>query len=198
GARREVPLIAKVSENVDGRIQVIATGGNWNTQYRGVAPEDLDIRRWQIDRGAFITDDDVTNARTVLVIGDTVRRRLVGDEDPLGERARIASAAFVMVGTLGPKRRSASGFDQDDTVMMPWTTAMRRVVGKNQTCLDDILCPAVSTEQSRNAGEQAWMLLRDRHRIAAGADDDFNIRHPQELLNAKIELARRAARLLAL
>jgi putative ABC transport system permease protein len=196
--RREVPLIAKVSENVDGRIQVIATGGNWNTQYRGVAPEYLDIRRWQIERGAFFTDDDVTNARTVLVIGDTVRRRLFGDQDPLGERVRIASSAFVIVGALAAKGPSASGFDQDDTVMMPWTTAMRRVVGKNQTWLDDILCSAVSTDEIRDAGEQASMLLRDRHRIAPGADDDFNIRHPEELLNAKIELARRVSRLLAL
>src|SRR5262245_34054103 len=131
--RREAPLVTKVSENVDGRVQVIASTGNWNTQYRGVAPEYLDIRRWVIARGAFFTDDDVANARTVVVIGDTVRRRLFGDDDPIGERVRIGSSAYEIVGTLAAKGPSASGFDQDDTVMMPWTTAMRRVVGRGQT-----------------------------------------------------------------
>jgi putative ABC transport system permease protein len=196
--RREVPLITKVSENVDGRTQIVYSGGNWNTQWRGISPEYRDIRRWVIDKGEFITDDDVTNARTVVVIGDTVRRRLFGDDDPIGERVRIGTSAYTIVGTLEPKGASASGSDQDDTIMVPWTTAMRRLVGRNQTWLDDILCSAMSAETIRDAGEQASSLLRERHRIALGADDDFNIRHPEELLNAKIELARRVSRLLAL
>jgi putative ABC transport system permease protein len=188
--RRELPIITRVSENVDGRIQVISSTANWNTQYRGIAPDYLHVRRWVVARGAFVSDDDVREARTVIVIGDSVRYRLFGDEDPLGQPVRIGSSAFVVIGVLAAKGPSATGADQDDTVMMPWTTAMRRVVGKDQTWLDDILCSAASPDQIRDAGAQVSALLRDRHRIAPDRDDDFNIRHPEELLAAKLRSAR--------
>jgi putative ABC transport system permease protein len=187
--RNEVPLIAKVSENVDGRVQVIGSSANWATQYRGVAPAYLDIRRWVVARGVFFDDDDVANARPVLVIGDTVRRHVFGDAEPLGEQVRIGKSVFEVVGVLAAKGPSATGNDQDDTVMMPWTTAMRRIVGKDQTWLDDILCSAVSTDKIRVAADQASALLRERHRIAPGAEDDFNIRHPEELLKARLQSA---------
>ena len=187
--RAEVPLIAKVSENIDGRIQVIYGGNNWNTQFRGVSPEYPGIRRWQIARGEFFTDDDVQQAHTVIVIGDTVRRRLFGDDDPLGEQIRIRSSSFTVIGTFAPKGQSATGQDQDDTLMMPWTTARRRIVGKDVTWLDDILCSATSTDAIPQAAAQVSDLMRDRHHIAAGADDDFNIRHPEELLKSKLKSA---------
>ncbi|HEU4729462.1 MAG TPA: ABC transporter permease [Kofleriaceae bacterium] len=195
--RREMPLIARVSENVDGRIQVVGSTGNWNTQYRGIAPDYLHIRRWAVARGAFIDDDDVREARTVIVIGDTVRARLFGDSDPLGEKLRIGRSVFEVVGVLAAKGPSASGADQDDTVMMPWTTAMRRVVGRDQTWVDDILCSAVSPDRIHDAGAQVSALLRDRHHIAPGSEDDFNIRHPEDLLRAKLSSARTLELLLA-
>jgi putative ABC transport system permease protein len=196
--RRELPLISGVSENVDGRIQVIGSTANWATQYRGIAPDYLDVRRWAIARGVFINDDDVREARTVLVIGNTVRERLFGDVDPIGEKVRIGSSSFEIVGVLAAKGPSATGSDQDDTVMMPWTTAMRRIVGKDQTWLDDILCSAVSAERIRDAGLQIAALLRDRHHIPPDGEDDFNIRHPEELLEAKVKSARTLALLLSL
>lgn len=196
--RREMPLIATVSENVDGRVQVIGSTSNWSTQYRGIAPGYVDVRRWVVARGAFIDDDDVRDARTVLVIGETVRTRLFGDLDPLGEQVRIGSSVFEIVGVLAPKGPSAGGADQDDTVMMPWTTAMRRLVGKDQTWLDDILCSAVSVDRIRDAGVQVSALLRDRHHIEPDGEDDFNIRHPEELLQAKVKSARTLELLLAL
>jgi putative ABC transport system permease protein len=139
----------------------------------------------------------VTRARAVLVIGDTVRQRLFGDADPIGARIRIAGSLFVVVGVLAPKGQTAMGHDQDDTVMMPWTTAKRRVLGKSMTWLDDILCSAVSTDMVRTAGHQVASLLRQRHHIAPGAADDFNIRHPEELLNARLKSAETLALLLA-
>ncbi|HEV7555205.1 MAG TPA: ABC transporter permease [Kofleriaceae bacterium] len=188
--RSEVPLVSKVSENVDGRIQVMYGGANWLTQFRGVSPEYLDIKRWTLVRGEFFSDEDVRTAKPVVVIGDTVRRQLFDDIDPIGEQIRINSTPFVVVGVLRAKGVSMSGQDQDDTMMMPWTTARARILGKNVTWLDDILCSAVSPDRVVDAASQVSALIRDRHHIAIGADDDFNIRHPEELLRARIKSAR--------
>jgi putative ABC transport system permease protein len=196
--RREIEPIAKVSENVDGRVQVIYGASNWSTTYRGVSQEYRDIRRWQLSRGEFFGEDDVQAARTVVVVGDTVRERLFGDEDPVGAHVRIAGSPFEVIGVLAPKGPSASGADQDDTVMMPWTTAMRRIVGRNQTWLDDILCSAVSAERIRDAGAAVSSLLRDRHHLSPGTEDDFNIRHPEDLLKAKVKSAESLELLLAI
>jgi putative ABC transport system permease protein len=195
--RREAPLIASVSENVDGKVQVVSQYANWNTGFRGVAPGYLAIRKWVVARGIFFDDDDVHDARTVLVIGDTVREKLFGDIDPLGERIRVGSSEYTVIGVLEAKGPSATGGDQDDTIMMPWTTAMRRVVGKNQTWLDDVLCSAVDMDHIRDAGAQVSALLRDRHHIAPGAEDDFNIRHPEDLLKARLKSAETLEILLA-
>lgn len=194
--RREIPLIAHVSENVDGHIQIIYGGRNWNTQFRGVAPAYIDIRRWAIERGAFFDDDQTQRAATVLVIGETVRKELFGDADPLGAHVRIQSSDFTVIGVLAPKGQTAFGHDQDDTIMMPWTTAKRRILGKDMTWLDDILCSAVSTDAIRPAAAQISSLLRQRHHIAPGAADDFNIRHPEDMLRARVRTARTLANLL--
>ncbi len=196
--RDHAPLIAKVSENLDGRVQVVGEVGNWNTQFRGVSPDYPAIRRWVIARGAFFTTDDVEHAATVVVIGDTVRREVFGPFDPIGARLRIASSSFIVIGLLEPKGYSPTGQDQDDTIMMPWTTARNRIVGKSTVWLDDILCSAVSTDELVTAGKQVAELLRDRHHIVIDGDDDFNIRHPEELLRAKVSAAQTLQLLLIL
>jgi len=193
--RAEVPLIARCSENIDGRIQVIGPEANWSTQFRGVSPEYPAVRRWEIGRGTFFSEDDVAHATTVLVIGQTVATHLFGDEDPLGQRIRIGTSQFTVVGTLVAKGQSVTGQDQDDTVMMPWTTSRNRIVGKFQTWLDDVVCSAVSSDQVKPAGDQVADLLRERHHLI-GQDDDFNIRHPEDLAKAKIKSARTLERLL--
>ena len=194
--RDQITSIAKVSENVDGRVQVIYGDSNWNTMFRGISPAYLDIRKWKIARGEFITDEHTQHADSVVVIGDTVRRQLFGDDDPLGAKLRIAMSSFTVVGVLAPKGASATGQDQDDTIMMPWTTARRRIVGKDITWLDDILCSATSTDEVARAAGQVSELLRERHHLEPGIDDDFNIRHPEELLKAKIKSATTLERLL--
>jgi putative ABC transport system permease protein len=188
--RREVPMITKVSENVDGRVQVIYAGSNWSTQFRGVSPDYREIRKWEVARGQFFDENDVREAKSVVVIGETVRRQLFGEDDPLGENIRIGSSMFLVVGVLAPKGQSASGSDQDDTMMLPWTTAMRRILGKTQTWLDDIVCSAATVDQLREAGGQVSEVLRERHHINVGAEDDFSIRHPEELLKARVKSAR--------
>jgi putative ABC transport system permease protein len=193
--RAECPLIARCSENIDGRVQVIGEAGNWLTQFRGVSPDYAAVRRWEIARGEFFTDDDVLHARPVLVIGETVAAKLFGSEDPIGGRIRINTSQFTVVGELAPKGQSTTGRDEDDTIMMPWTTTRARIVGKYQTWLDDILCSAVDSSAIRAAGVQVAELMRDRHRIGTGADD-FNIRHPEDLAKAKIKSAETLERLL--
>jgi putative ABC transport system permease protein len=185
--RREIPLIKDVSENVDGGFLVIYEGHNWRTRWRGVAPVYRAIKRWDLASGAFFDDDQTDRADRVVVIGETVRRELFGDIDPIGETVRIQSVGFEVIGVLAPKGQSATGQDQDDTVMMPWTTAMKRIVGKDQTWLDDILCSARSADVIAPVGVQISELLRQRHHIEPGTEDDFNIRHPEELLQARIK-----------
>jgi putative ABC transport system permease protein len=101
-----------------------------------------------------------------------------------------------VIGVFAPKGQSLTGFDQDDTIMMPWTTARTRVVGKGQTWLDDIVCSAISTDLIKPAAEQISELLRARHHIAPGAEDDFNIRHPEDLAKARVKSAETLQRLL--
>ncbi len=185
--RDEVPLIALVSEQVDGNLQVIGAERNWQTRFRGVSPAYLTIKKWEIAEGAFFTQDQVDHGDRVIVIGDTVRRQLFGDAPAVGEQIRAQNVWFAIVGVLAPKGVSASGQDQDDTTMLPWTTARTRLLGKDIGWLDDILCSAVAPESIPHAGRQIADLLRDRHHIQPGADDDFNIRHPEELLKARIK-----------
>jgi putative ABC transport system permease protein len=185
--RREIPQIKEVSENVDGGFLVIYEGHNWRTRWRGVAPAYRTIKRWELASGAFFEDEQTEHAARVVVIGETVRRELFADVDPVGERVRIQDVDFEVIGVLSPKGQSPTGQDQDDTVMMPWTTAMKRIVGKDQTWLDDILCSARSPDAIPQAIAQLSELLRQRHHIEPGTDDDFNLRHPEELLQARIK-----------
>jgi putative ABC transport system permease protein len=190
-----VPLLKMVSPNVDGRIQVIYGNQNWYAPYRGVSPEYLSIRRWTIARGASFTAQDVLLSANVCVLGQTVVGVLFGDEDPIGKKIRIGNLPFRVVGTLNPKGETATGQDQDDTVLMPYSSVMHKIKGINW--LDDIMCSAVSPEAVRPAKQQIMRLLRQRHHLRAGAPDDFNIRSPEELLQAQEETSRTFTLLLA-
>jgi putative ABC transport system permease protein len=196
--RDEVPLITAVSEQVDGSVQMAVASHNWNTRFRGVSEQYPDIRKWTIARGAFFEADDVENAARVIVIGQTVRERLYGDDDPIGQIVRIQGAPFEIVGLFEPKGQSATGQDQDDAIWLPWTTARHYILGKSQWWLDDIFTEAVSPEAIPEATEQIKALLRQHHHIADGGDDDFNIRHPEDLLNARLEAAETLSVLLVL
>ena len=195
--RDEAPLVARVTESLDGKVQIVSAYANWNTRFRGVAPDYQSIRRWPIARGAFFTADDVREARTVVVIGQTVRTALFGDVEPIGEQVRIGPAPYTVVGVLGVKGPRPDGSDQDDTIILPWTTAMRHIVGKDQRWIDDILCSAISLDRIHDAEVQVSALLRDRHHIPVDGDDDFNIRDPQELQKARLKSAETLEVLLA-
>ncbi len=188
--RRDVRLLKSVSENVDGPVQVIGGSGNWTTRYRGVSPEYQGIKRWRMASGAFFTGEDLRQMTSVVVLGETVRRQVFGALDPVGSVVRVNRMAFQVIGVLAPKGQSASGQDLDDTVLVPWTTAQTKIRGKGFTWLDDILCSAVSMEAVNPAIDAATALLRQRHHIRPGEEDDFNIRRPDEVIKASIQAAR--------
>src|SRR6266478_4028251 len=135
--KNQIPLIKSQSPNVDGSIQIIYGNQNWFTGYRGVAPEYFDIKRWVIDQGAAFSQDDVERSVDVCVIGRTVRDTLFGVEDPIGKVMRVKDLPCKVVGTLMPKGLSVSGQDQDDTILMPYTTVMKKI--KGAPWLDDII-----------------------------------------------------------
>jgi putative ABC transport system permease protein len=193
---REVPAIKTMSPNVDGNVHAAFGNRNWGTHYRGVAPSYFAIKRWGLAAGSFFTLEDESQGAGVCVIGQTVREQLFGAENPVGSTIRIGNQLLEVVGVLAAKGQSAYGQDQDDTVILPFTTALRRIKGSTVTWLDDVLCSAVSPEAVEPAVEEISALMRQRHHIVPGGEDDFNIRRPQEIINAQIAASRTLALLL--
>ena len=183
-----MPVIKSVSPNVDGQIQIIYGNQNWFTHYRGVSPEFFDIKRWFVLQGAVFTQDDVDRAADVCVIGKTVRDQLFGADNPIGKVMRVNGLPCTVVATLQPKGLSVSGQDQDDTIIMPFTTVQKKI--KGVSWLDDILCSAVSPDAVKLAGQQVAALLRDRHHLRPEEEDDFNIRNPEDIIQAQLAASR--------
>ena len=186
--RNQIPLIKSVSPNVDGSIQIIYGNQNWFTRYRGVSPEYFDIKRWDIALGAVFGQDDVDSAADVCVIGQTVRSQLFGAANPIGQVIRVNNLPCKVVAALEPKGLAVSGQDEDDLIILPYTTVQKKI--KGFTWLDDILCSAVSPDAVKLAGQQAAALLRDRHHLRPETEDDFNIRNPEDIIQAQLAASR--------
>ena len=182
----EVPFIKSVSPNVDGNLLIASGKLNWTTHYRGVTPEFLEIRRWGLTEGEPFTNEDVKHVANVVLIGQTVRQQLFGVEEAVGREARINKQIYRVIGVLAPKGQSATGQDQDDTVILPYSTVQKRLRGKGFYWLDDIMCSADSLDAVKPAVDRINELLRERHHIRAGNDNDFNIRRPEEVIKAQI------------
>jgi putative ABC transport system permease protein len=183
----EVPLVRSVSPQIDGTLLVINGRRNWTTRYRGVSVDYLSIKRWDISGGEPFTSEDVSRAANVALIGQTVREQVFGTDEAIGQDLRVGVQLFRVVGILAAKGQSAEGRDQDDFIMVPYTTAERKLRGNGATWLDDIACSAVSAEQVSTATRQTIGLLRQRHHIQDPDEDDFNIRRPDELIKAQLE-----------
>jgi putative ABC transport system permease protein len=181
----EIPGLKRMSPNVDGRVQVIYGTQNWNTTYRGVAPEYFDIRRWEIQTGTIFTHDDVDRDVPVCLLGQTVVENLFPNEDPVGKSIRVQAMPCRVIGVFQPKGASANGWDQDDFVAMPYTTAMKRIGGTSW--LDDNFFSATSRNAIPIATRQAVALLRERHHLHPDEPDDFNIRSPEDVIRAQLE-----------
>jgi putative ABC transport system permease protein len=183
----QVPGVKSASPNVDGRIQVVYGNLNWGTQYRGVSPEYFEIRKWSVRLGAAFTQDDMEKNAPVCVLGPTVATNLFDEEDPIGKTVNIKSVPFKVVGVLEGRGFSATGQDQDDFVVMPLTTAQKRITGVEW--LDDIFFSAASREEIPEVTKRIIGVLRERHHLRASEDDDFNIRTPEELIRAQLASA---------
>jgi putative ABC transport system permease protein len=181
----EVPGLKRMSPNVDGRVQVVYGGQNWNTTYRGVAPDYFDIRKWELQSGTIFTRDDVEKDVPVCLLGQTVVENLFPNENPVGKSIRVQAMPCRVIGVFQPKGASASGSDQDDFVALPYTTAMKRISGTNW--LDDIFFSATSRDAIPIATQQAVGLLRERHHLHPDEPEDFNIRSPEDVIRAQLQ-----------
>jgi putative ABC transport system permease protein len=180
--RREVPGVIGVSEEVVSNSQVAAGNQNWFTRVLGESPDYFDIRQWPLAEGAPFTEQDVRSANKVCVIGKTTASQIFGNDDPVGQTLRIKNVPFTVLGVLSSKGLSAQGPDQDDVVIMPYTSAMKRVVGG--TTLRNINVQVASPTDLDPAQQQITSLLRQRHNIGPGRDDDFTVRNQQEIAQA--------------
>jgi putative ABC transport system permease protein len=186
--KNQIALIKSVSPNVDGNIQIVYGNQNWFSRFRGVSPEYFDIKRWPAVEGAVFSQDDVDRAADVCLIGRTVRENLFGAQDPIGQVIRFKGLPCRVIGVLQARGLSSSGQDQDDWVALPYTTAQKKITGN--PWLDDILCSAVSPDAVKLAGQETASLLRDRHHIRPEQDDDFNIRNPEDIIQAQLEASK--------
>ena len=186
--QQQIPLLAQVSPNVDLRVQVIFRDQNWATPVRGVTPAYVAVRGWRLARGTFFTADDVAAIRRVCVLGQTVVTMLFGAADPVGQTIRVNQLPCQVLGVLAVKGQSPIGQDQDDVVLMPYTVVQKQL--KGITWLDDILCSAVSQDAVKMAGQEATAVLRDRHHLRPEEEDDFNIRNPEDIIQAQLDASK--------
>jgi putative ABC transport system permease protein len=191
---RELRSVAYASPVMRRPEQLIAGNLNWGSLAQGVSPEFEQIRDWQIEAGRFLHDGDMDSAAKVAVIGQTVARQLFGAEDPIDSVIRIRNIPFRVVGVLAGKGQTGQGQDQDDTVMIPYTTMQKRLM--RITFVQSIVVRAVSAEKVQEAQEQITLLLRQRHRIAEGREDDFTVRNLSDIAEAAQSTARVMAILL--
>ncbi len=177
--RREVLGVIAVSEEVISTRQVSSGNQNWFTRIYGESPEYFDIRQWPLSEGAIFTPQDVRSANKVCVIGRTTASQVFGSDNPIGQVLRIQGVPFLVTGVLTPKGLSPQGTDQDDIVIMPYTSAMKRVIGGST--LRGINVQVASPDDLGPAQQQITELLRQRHNIRPGRDDDFTVRNQQEI-----------------
>ena len=186
--RREVSGVVGASPEVRSNAQLAYGNQNIATQVMGVGEDYVTVRTWQVASGENFTDVDVRNANKVCLIGKTTAETLFGDGDPVGQIIRIKSAPFTVVGALAAKGMSMGGSDQDDIVLVPYTSAMKRLSGA--TAFRSFIVQAASPDLMPEVQEEVTNLLRQRHRITEGKDDDFIVRTQQEITEVATETSK--------
>lgn len=186
----ELPLLSNVAPSSPGTAQLVYGPNNWSTQIIGTTPSYLEVRDWQLSDGSPFTDSDIRAATRVALLGQTVVHNLFGDEYPINKTIRIKNSPYVVLGVLSAKGQSLDGRDQDDTVLVPVTTAQRKLFGTQFAgTVRFIMAQASSSEAMPSAEKSIKELLRQRHRIRDGADDDFSVRNLTAMANTAAETA---------
>ena len=184
----ECPSVSAVAPSVRGGVQVVYGNNNWATTVQGVTPDYMTIRDYTMLSGLFFTDQDVDAAAKVAVLGETVVQNLFGNSDPTGQVAIIKNVPFTVVGVLTPKGQSPSGQDQDDIILLPISTAKQKVLGTNKAnakAVSTLMVQASGPAAMDQAQQEMEALLRERHRILDGEEDDFTIRNLTEVFAAQ-------------
>jgi putative ABC transport system permease protein len=176
---KEVPGVVAVSPEVRSGAQAMAGNNNWSTSVMGESVDYLAIRQWDMEDGTMFSDSDTRSAAKVCILGKTVADNLFPDDDPIGKIIRIKNVPIKVLGVLRPKGASMFGSDQDDVIIVPYTTGMKRFAGV--TMLRSINVQAATADQIAQVQNSIADLLRQRHRIQAGRDDDFILRNQQEI-----------------
>jgi putative ABC transport system permease protein len=179
--KSDATLLSAVSPVIVTRTQVITGKGNWRTEINGVATDYLTIRDWGVTSGDLFTDDDVRAKRKVAVLGATIVKNLFPDSDPVGTQIQLGHVPFTVVGVLAAKGQTSSGVDQDDIVLVPYTTAQDRLSGF--TFLGQILASASSPKDMAAAQEEIRGIMRDSHGLG-GSPDDFTVRDQTAIAQA--------------
>ncbi len=183
--KSEAPAVAYVSPTVRSAAQVVAGELNWGTSIQGVSVDYPLIRSWNLAQGDFFTDADVKAAAKVCVLGTTVVDNLFPNGDAVGQIVRIKNVPFKVVGVLEKKGGNMMGQDQDDTIVAPYTTVMKRLSGK--TKIDMVQVSAASATQVQEAQNEIESILRQRHRIPPGGDADFMMRSQEEIAQTQAQ-----------
>ena len=187
----ELDGVANVAPTHQGSRQLVYGAQNWSSQVIGTTPEYLEARAWSIVQGAGFGDSDVRSATRVALIGKTVADNLFADEDPVGKTLRIQQNPFVVIGVLGSKGQNLDGRDQDDTVIVPLTTAQRKVFGTPFLgSVRMIMIQADHSENMQKTMEAVTALLRQRHRLREGQPDDFFMRNLSAAAESEAETTR--------
>ena len=195
-AIREIPGVQYVAAGANTRGQIIAGNQNWSSQVQGTDTDLPLIRSWPTKYGSFFTQQDVTGAQKVAVLGQVVAETLFGpDVDPSGQIIRIRNQPFKVIGVMAPKGQSAMGQDQDDTIFVPYTTVMKKLQGQQN--LNNITVSAATAEQIQDVAEGIRSQLRVRHKIVPGDADDFMVRTLEEMASVQTETTKTMTTLLA-
>ena len=197
---RECPDVQAVAPTSRGAAQIVYANNNWATSIQGTTPDYLAIRDIGIQSGAPFTQQDVDAAAKVALLGQTVVNNLFNGQDPVGQVIRIKAVPFTVAGTLVPKGQSPTGQDQDDVVLMPISTAKKKVIGVTQAksgSVGTMLVQARAPQVIDAAQREMEALLRQRHHLQANQEDDFSIRNMEEIFQAQETSSRVMSILLA-
>ncbi|MCD6454893.1 MAG: ABC transporter permease [Candidatus Aminicenantes bacterium] len=193
--KEEATLVNGISAIVRTSGQIIGGGSNWFTSVLGVSPDYIEIREWPVEEGEFFSERDVVSKAKVAVLGKTVADELFPDGNAVGERIRIRNLPFKVIGVLSEKGQDSRGFDQDDLVLVPYTTALYRLKGGRY--IDTIILSAISQDQIDAAQEEIRAILRESHRLQDWQEDDFRIRTQTEIIERATETSKVLTLLLA-